>query len=51
MSRQEVWNYIESTPFTVTAVKEAVREETTTRRQTRPPRLSELTPRSDAPPL
>ncbi|MDX1872725.1 XRE family transcriptional regulator [Mycolicibacterium sp. 120266] len=55
MSRQEVWNYIESTPFTVTAVKEAVREDVRTdtaiRRQTRTPRLSELSPRSDAPPL
>ncbi len=51
MSRQEVWNYIESTPFTVTAVKEAVRSDTATRRQIRPPRLSELSPRSDAPPL
>ncbi|MBI3227393.1 MAG: XRE family transcriptional regulator [Mycolicibacterium cosmeticum] len=51
MSRQEVWNYIESTPFTVTAVKEAVREEVATRQHTRPPRLSELKPRSDAPPL
>lgn len=51
MSRQEVWNYIESTPFTVTAVTEGVREDTLTRQQTRPPRLSELKPRSDAPPL
>lgn len=51
MSRQEVWNYIESTPFTVTAVAEAVREKTTTQQHTRPKRLSELTPRSDAPPL
>lgn len=54
MSRQEVWNYIESTPFTVTAVngvKEAVREDTAVRQLTRPPRLSELKPRSDAPPL
>lgn len=51
MSRQEVWNYIESTPFTVTAVKEAVREDLATRQQTRRPRLSELTPRRDAPPL
>ncbi|MGU3499110.1 XRE family transcriptional regulator [Mycobacterium sp. C31M] len=50
MSRQEVWNYIESTPFTVTAVKEAVREQTT-QQHARPKRLSELTPRSDAPPL
>ncbi|MCX2713520.1 XRE family transcriptional regulator [Mycolicibacterium sp. J2] len=55
MSRQEVWNYIESTPFTVTAVKESVREDvredTAIRRQTRTPRLSELSPRGDAPPL
>ncbi len=45
MSRDEVWSYVESTPFTVTALKEA----TTTR--TRAPKLSELKPRSDAPPL
>lgn len=51
MSRQEVWNYIESTPFTVTAVQEAVRVQPETQQQTRRPRLSELTPRSDAPPL
>jgi hypothetical protein len=46
MSRQEVWNYVESTPFTGTAVKEA-----TVTRTTRAPKLSELKPRSDAPPL
>lgn len=46
MSRDEVWSYVESTPFTVTALKEA-----TTTRTTRPPKLSELKPRSDAPPL
>ena len=51
MSRQEVWNYIESTPFTVTAVQDAVRVQAEPRQQTRRPRLSELTPRSDAPPL
>lgn len=47
MSRDEVWSYVESTPFTVTALKEA----TATRTTTRAPRLSELKPRSDAPPL
>jgi len=51
MSRQEVWNYIESTPFTVTAVQEAVRVQAEPQQQVRRPRLSELTPRSDAPPL
>ena len=51
MSRQEVWNYIESTPFTVTAVQEAVRVQAEPQQSTRPPRLSELTPRRDAPPL
>jgi hypothetical protein len=48
MSRQEVWSYLESAPFTMTTVKEKVHQEQTT---TRPPRLSELTPREDAPPL
>jgi len=48
MSRQEVWSYVESPAFespgvTTTKVREAV--------VTRPPRLSELKPRSDAPPL
>lgn len=47
MSRQEVWSYIESAPFTMTAVNEAVQTEQTTR----PPKLSELKPRADAPPL
>lgn len=51
MSKQEVWNYIESTPFTVTAVQEAVRQQAATRQQTRPPKLSDLAPRRDAPPL
>jgi hypothetical protein len=46
MSRQEVWSYVESSdsgPYTVTAVREAT--------TTRTPKLSELKPRSDAPPL
>ena len=51
MSRQEVWNYIESTPFTVTAVAESVREQTITQQHARPKKISELSPRSDAPPL
>ncbi|MDZ7884526.1 MAG: XRE family transcriptional regulator [Mycobacterium sp.] len=51
MSRQEVWNYIESTPFAVTAVQDSVRVEAAPQQQTRPPRLSELSPRPDAPPL
>ena len=46
MRRQEVWNYVESPAFTVTAVREAKAT-----RKTRPPKLSELKPRSDAPPL
>jgi hypothetical protein len=44
MSRQEVWSYIESAPFSVATVKEA----TTTRQ---PAKLSESKPRRDAPPL
>ncbi len=47
MSRQEVWSYIESAPFTMTAVQEPVQ----TKQSTRPPKLSELKPRADAPPL
>jgi hypothetical protein len=43
MSRQEVWSYVESPAFTVTAVRETT--------LTRTPKLSELKPRSDAPPL
>lgn len=44
MSRQEVWRYMESAPVTVTAVRE-------TTRAARPAKLSQLTPRHDAPPL
>jgi hypothetical protein len=47
MSLQEVWTYIESAPFTATAVKEATKQAQTTRY----PKLSELSPRADAPPL
>jgi hypothetical protein len=47
MSRQEVWSYIESAPFTMTAVQDAVQ----TQQTTRPPKLSEMKPRADAPPL
>ena len=47
MSRQEVWSYIESAPFTRTALQEAVQ----TKKSTRPPKLSELKPRADAAPL
>ncbi|WP_217158043.1 XRE family transcriptional regulator [[Mycobacterium] fortunisiensis] len=43
MSHQEVWRYMESAPVMVAAA------ETSTRTQTR--KLSQLTPRSDAPPL
>lgn len=48
MSRQEVWSYLESAPFTMTTVKEKTDQAQTA---TRPPRLSELRPREDAPPL
>ena len=51
MSRQEVWSYIESAPFTVTAVQDSIRVEAESRQKTRRTRLSELTPRGDAPPL
>ena len=47
MSREEVWNYVESAPFAMTAVEEAVQ----TKQSTRPPKLSEMRPRADAPPL
>jgi hypothetical protein len=47
MSRQEVWSYIESAPLSATSVQEAVK----TRQTTRLPKLSELKPRADAPPL
>jgi hypothetical protein len=49
MSEQEVWSYIESSPFAGTALRQAAATET--RHRTRAPKLSELKPRSDAPPL
>ena len=49
MTQQEVWSYIESTPYAGAAVRETIATQTT--RQTRAPKLSELRPRSDAPPL
>ncbi|MGZ8747750.1 MAG: XRE family transcriptional regulator [Mycobacterium sp.] len=48
MSEQEVWSYIESTPFGGPALREAAIRTT---HRTRAPKLSELKPRSDAPPL
>ena len=49
MSEQEVWSYIESAPFGRTALRETALTRPTHR--TRAPKLSELKPRSDAPPL
>lgn len=51
MTRQEVWHYVESSPLMVTTAPEMTEaaRETLTRRH--PPRLSELSPRQDAPPL
>ena len=51
MSRQEVWHYVESSPFAMATVKEAVEVAQSTERATRAPKLSELKPRLDAPPL
>jgi hypothetical protein len=47
MSRQEVWNYIESAPVIVATINETVNKVATQRR----PKLSQLSPRQDAPPL
>ncbi|MGV0603819.1 XRE family transcriptional regulator [Mycolicibacterium sp. XJ1904] len=49
MTRQEVLSYVEYLERTGGSGQTAVRE--TTRSRTRIPRLSELRPRSDAPPL
>ena len=49
MSQQEVWSYVESTPYTGATLRETTAVRTTHR--TRAPKLSELKPRSDAPPL
>jgi hypothetical protein len=53
MSEQEVWSYIESTPFGGPALRETsdTRTAIRTTHRTRAPKLSELKPRSDAPPL
>lgn len=47
MSRQEVWSYIESAPVTVATINETVNKAAISR----PTKLSELSPRQDAPPL
>ena len=47
MSREEVWSYLESAPLKVATATEPRTEVRTTRR----PRLRDLTPRADAPPL
>ena len=47
MSRQELWHYVESAPFNVATLTEPTTEQRTNRR----PKLSELRPRQDAPPL
>jgi len=52
MSEQEVWSYIESSPFAGRAARQMTMAPTApTTHRTRAPRLSELKPRSDAPPL
>jgi hypothetical protein len=47
MSREEVWSYVESAPMTVATISEPSTERRTVRR----PRLRDLAPRTDAPPL
>jgi hypothetical protein len=47
MSREEVWSYVESAPMSVATIAEPVTERRTVHR----PRLRDLTPRADAPPL
>jgi hypothetical protein len=47
MSRQEVWHYLESAPVSVATINDTVNKLDTKRR----PKLSELSPRQDAPPL
>ena len=47
MTREEVWNYVESAPLSVATIAES----TTERRTVRRPKLRDLTPRADAPPL
>jgi hypothetical protein len=47
MSRQEVWHYLESAPVAVATINDTVNKLDTKKR----PKLSELSPRQDAPPL
>lgn len=47
MTREEVWNYVESAPLSVATIAES----TTERRTVRRPKLRDFTPRADAPPL
>lgn len=47
MSREEVWSYVESAPVSVMTITEAAKKRRTVHR----PRLRDLTPRPDAPPL
>jgi hypothetical protein len=47
MSREEVRNYLESAPLSVATIADPVTERQTIHR----PRLRDLTPRPDAPPL
>lgn len=49
MSRQEVWSYLESAPVIVSTVNHATVTEA--KPKVRRKRLSELSPRQDAPPL
>ena len=51
MSRQEVWRYIESAPFTPGAGLGTGTGTETKTKSTRPPKLADLKPRQDAPPL
>ena len=51
MSREEVWNYIESAPFTSGTATGTLTEVERQAKTTRPPKLADLKPRPDAPPL
>ena len=51
MSRREVWQYVESSPMMVATVPEATTVARGTITRSRLPKLSELSPRQDAPPL
>jgi hypothetical protein len=51
MSREEVWSYIESAPFTGATALDTVTEAEVKTKTTKPPRLADLKPRADAPPL